>query len=121
MTHPNPLTATRVEADQKKAHETNTRLVYKLWDDEVRVEVIMGSCMYSFPSCVLVKFSYGNGLTAEAWSPYKRDLGMEKQAYWQELFKWVADAVTTRATSILPDAHPMAPLTQYSEIETFYQ
>jgi hypothetical protein len=98
-THPNPLKPEQVEADQVQATTLNKRLVYHIWDDEVVVEVIVTTCVYGFPSCVLVEFSYGSGVRAESWNCYDTHHGrLDHEQDYLDMFAWIATKITMKAT-----------------------
>lgn len=117
MTHPNPLTQNQVASHQAQAVVEGRDVVYMIGDEGTHTTVFVASCVYGFPSCVLVKYSLNNGITSEAWSPYGQGLGAEKRPYYDAMFEWVANTITAQATHIAPDNHPMAPFTNYSDIK----
>ena len=97
--HPNPLTAAQVAQDVAQAVADKSKLVYKLWDGEREVEVIIATCLYGFPSCVLVDFSLSFGVKAENWASYGLDHGtLDHEKDFEAMFDWIATKITDRAT-----------------------
>lgn len=97
MPHPNPLTAIKLAQDLEAATQANKRLVYALWDDEIHVECITETCIYGFPSCVLVKFSIGDGVSSECWNSY--GMGSNNKEYLtKEMHVWMSTKITEMAT-----------------------
>jgi hypothetical protein len=97
MPHPFPLSAIQLAIDLEAATQANKRLVYSLWDDEVHVECIVDTCIYGFPSCVLVRFSIGSGVSSECWNSYGMGSN-NKQYLTKEMHVWMATKITEMAT-----------------------
>jgi hypothetical protein len=116
MTHPDPLSAGQVASALRQAAQFGRNLAYNIGEEGTKIDVIVATCIYGFPSCVMVEYSIGSGVKAYSWSPYGLELGAEKQPYYDALCQWVAETITSRATYTLPDKHPNAPLTIHSTI-----
>ena len=97
MPHPNPLTAIQVEIDLERAVAHKKNLVYSLWDQELFAEVITSTCVYGYPSCVIVVYSLSNGVTALQWSPYEQESNIQEDLF-NTMVEWIADQITTKAT-----------------------
>lgn len=97
--HPNPLTPDQVALDLAHAVADNSKLVYTLWDGERIIEVITATCVYGFPSCVLVDYSIGFGVRSECWNSYGLNHGeINHKKDFQAMTEWMATNITEKAT-----------------------
>lgn len=108
MPHPNPLTAALVEAHITTANESQMRLSYALWDGETRYDIVISTCVYGFPSVVILDWSIGSGIAAHQWNSYGIQGNVyTKEPHYHAMFEWIAQQVNKGTTGTLPLGHPM--------------
>jgi len=108
MPHPNPITAAQVEADIVEANAANKKLSYMLWDGEHRFDLVITTCVYGFPSIVILDWSYGSGIQARQWNSYGTEGDpVTKVNHYQAMFDWIAGQVNECIVGTTPAGHPL--------------